>query len=60
MQQAHTEILEDFRFEHLASLLYFKMLLYVSEEDNKKAIEMIKEVAKKRIDLLIIKHLTIN
>jgi len=26
------------------------MLLYVSEEDNKKAIEMIKEVAKKRID----------
>ena len=50
VQQAHTEILEDFRFEHLASLLYFKMLLYVSEEDNKKAIEMIKEVAKKRID----------
>jgi len=50
VQQAHTEILEDFRFEHLASLLYFKMLSYVSEEDNKKAIEMIKEVAKKRID----------
>jgi hypothetical protein len=50
VQQAHTEILEDFRFEHLASLLYLKMLAYVSDEDNKKAIEIMKEVAKKRIN----------
>lgn len=46
VQLAHTEILEDFRFEHLSSLLYLKMLNFHSESDKKQAIELIKETAK--------------
>ena len=44
VQQAHTEILEDFRFDHLASLLYLKMLFYVTDDDKKDARELIKKV----------------
>lgn len=44
VQQAHTEILEDFRFDDLASLLYLKMLSFVSDDDKRDAIEVIKKV----------------
>ena len=44
VQQAHTEILEDFRFDHLASLLYLKMLLFVTDDDKKEAKELITKV----------------
>ena len=46
MQQAHTEILEDFRFEQLASLLYFKMMKFVTDDDKKDARELMKKVVK--------------
>lgn len=44
VQEAHTEILEDFKFDSLASLLYLKMLAFVSDDDKKDAIELIKKV----------------
>ena len=47
MQQAHTEILEDFKFDDLASLLYGKMLFYVTDDDKKDARELIKKVVSK-------------
>ena len=47
VQEAHTEILEDFRFEHLASLLYLKMLSFRSESDQKQARKLIKETIAK-------------
>ena len=47
MQQAHTEILEDFKFDDLASLLYLKMLFYVTDDDKKDARELIKKVVSK-------------
>ena len=50
VQEAHTEILEDFQFEKLSMMLYVKMLNYISDKDNKKAIEIIKGLLKKRID----------
>ena len=47
VQEAHTEILEDFRFDHLANLLYFKMLSFVTDDELKDAIEIIKEITRK-------------
>ena len=47
VQQAHTEILEDFKFDDLASLLYGKMLFYVTDDDKKDARELIKKVVSK-------------
>jgi len=47
VQEAHTEILEDFKFDSLASLLYLKMLAFVSDDDKKDAIELIKKVLSK-------------
>ena len=47
VQQAHTEILEDFKFDDLASLLYLKMLFYVTDDDKKDARELIKKVVSK-------------
>ena len=47
VQQAHTEILEDFRFEQLASLLYFKMMKFVTDDDKKDARELMKKVVSK-------------
>ena len=48
VQQAHTEILEDFKFDDLASLLYLKMLAFVSEDDFKDAQKLIKQEMQKR------------
>ena len=47
VQEAHTEILEDFRFDNLASLLYFKMLSFRSESDQKQARKLMKETISK-------------
>ena len=34
VQQSHTEILEDFDFENLSMMLYFKMMNYLSDKEN--------------------------
>jgi hypothetical protein len=47
VQQAHTEILEDFKFDDLANLLYLKMLAFVSDDDFKDAKELIKQEIQK-------------
>ncbi len=47
VQEAHTEILEDFKFDDLANLLYFKMLAFVSDDDFKDAKELIKQEIQK-------------
>ena len=47
VQEAHTEILEDFRFKHLASLLYGKMLFFQGEDALEEARELMSKVIQK-------------
>ena len=42
VQQAHTEILEDFRFDGLTLQLYFKMLNFLTDKDKKQVEKMLK------------------
>ena len=46
VQDAHTEILEDFKFQDLSLQLYFKMLNYWDEKDKDKAIDIMMEYKK--------------
>lgn len=47
VQQAHTEILEDFKFDDLANLLYGKMLFFQGEDALKDARELMNKVIQK-------------
>jgi hypothetical protein len=47
VQQAHTEILEDFKFDDLANLLYGKMLFFQGEDALKEARELMSKVIQK-------------
>jgi hypothetical protein len=39
VQEAHTEILEDFKFGQLSALLYRNLFKYLNKEDQKKVIK---------------------
>ena len=39
VQEAHTEVLEDFKFEQLSASLYKKLFEYLNEEDQEKVIK---------------------
>ena len=47
VQQAHTEILEDFRFEELSLKLYFKMINFVTDKDKKIFEKVLNELSLK-------------
>ena len=47
VQQAHTEILEDFRFEDLSMMLYIKMLNFLNDKDKKQVEEVITKLSLK-------------
>lgn len=47
VQQAHTEILEDFRFEDLSLQLYFKMLNFLNDKDKKQVEKVLNELSLK-------------
>ena len=47
VQDAHTEILEDFRFESLSLQLYFKMLNFLPDKDKKQIEKIINKEALK-------------
>ena len=48
VQQAHTEILEDFRFEELSQKLYVKMINYWSKKDKQGTKDLLlKEIEEK-------------
>jgi len=46
VQEAHTEVLEDFRFEALALQLYVKMINFLSDKDKKSIAKTISELSK--------------
>ncbi len=43
VQQAHTEILEDFNFELLSMNLYYKMINFLTDKDRIKAEKLLKQ-----------------
>ena len=47
VQQAHIEILEDFKFEDLAMQLHVKMLNFLSEKDKKTVGKIFKSEIKR-------------
>ncbi len=47
VQDAHTEILEDFRFEDLSMMLYFKMLGFLNDKDKKQVEEVLTKLSLK-------------
>ena len=51
VQEAHTEILEDFRFDGLSLQLYFKMLNFLTDKDKKQVEKMLKS-ENKRINIV--------
>ena len=44
VQQAHTEIMEDFKFEKLAMILYLNMINFLSNKDKKTAEKILKKL----------------
>lgn len=46
VQQAHTEILEDFKFEHLSMMLFRRLYDFLKEKDQKQIIKVLAKVEK--------------
>ena len=46
MQQAHTEILDDFEFESLAMQLYVKMVNYIDDKEKNSIMTSLSEMQK--------------
>ena len=46
VQQAHTEILDDFEFESLAMQLYVKMVNYLNDKEKSKVMSLFNEKKK--------------
>lgn len=47
VQEAHTEVLEDFNFKKLSTLLWVKMLDYLNEKEQRLVLKTLKEITPK-------------